>query len=197
VRQLALPAFTLRFRNAAGEEHAERVPGWGFSVAPLTAEPARDRHGDLRPDRAPEPVPTSGYELRLVLYGIGIAAAALYLLYLHVALRFFPRSNGPFARAYRELRRLARRRDEGEAYRSALRRLHRAFDETAGGALFAERLGEFFAARPRQLDLRPATERFFELSRQEFFAAGDIERSSLDWLIGFCRAWREHERGVA
>ena len=101
----------------------------------------------------------------------------------------------PFARAYRDLRGIARSPFSPETFRAALQRLHRAFDESAGRTLFAEHLDAFFADRPGADGLRAATVDFFALSRGEFFAAdAAAPAQSLKSLLQFCRRWRERER---
>ncbi len=199
IRLLALPHTDVYFQGE-GRTLAQEVPTWSFAVTPIMpgTAPMREGLGKMRPDVPPPLLATAPYRIRLGLYVAGSAAILLYLVYAYVGLPFIARSNGPFAHAYRELRGLARR-SEADGFRTALRRVHRAFDETAGATVFGERLTQFIAEHPRYMDLKDAAEQFFRLSRHEFFGEGMIEPRvhSMKWLLVFCRDCRDRERGVA
>lgn len=199
VRLLELPHTDVYFQGE-GRTLAEEVPTWSFTVTPIVpgTAPLREGLGAMRPDVPPPLLATTPYRIRLGLYAVGSAAILLYLVYAYVGLPFIARSNGPFARAYRELRGLARRSD-ADGFRAALRRMHRAFDETAGATVFGERLAQFVVEHPRYADLKDTAEQFFLLSRHEFFGEGASEPQvrSMQWLLAFCRDCRDRERGVA
>jgi mxaA protein len=194
VKTLELPPLRLKF--VAGSERAEqRVGSWPFTLAPITPETVLARAGleELRPDRAPTLIDTRAVRLRLALYGTLLGAALLVLGYRRFAAPLLAR--GPFARAYRELAALSAHAQDPLTYRRALRRMHRAFDESAGRSVFAETLDRFFGERAQAARLRADTNLFFELSRREFFGAGlSADVRSLDWLLALCRRWREVER---
>lgn len=191
IKTLELPKIMLHF---AGEDKTfeRQVPEFLFTVAPITpVEPlARAGLDILRHDRPPVPVPTAAHEIVLA---ICLASTVLALFYLAI-LRFglpWQRSR-PFARAYRQVRKLANKPGGEQSFREALQRLHRAFDQTAGKTLFAEQLDAFFMERPDFGGLKSATEQFFELSHREFFGEGAHERP-MQWLLAFCRDWRALE----
>jgi mxaA protein len=196
VKLLNLPRIELRLRDGP-RSRIEEVPESPFTAAPVTPAYVMGRGGldELRPDRLPPPVPTGGISARLALYAAGIASILLYLAYARFVNPIIARRNRPFARACRELKRLRRHAAGRDALRPALRRVHRAFDETAGAALFAERLDAFFAGQPRFAGLRRAAEEFFRLSRREFFEGGTGgDSDSLERLISLCREGRRIER---
>lgn len=199
IRVLELPHIDLHFQGEDGML-AQQIPIWSFTVAPIMPGTVlmREGLGAMRPDVPPPLLAAAPYRMRLGLYAAGGAAILLYLVYAYVGLPFIARSNGPFARAYRELRRFARRGD-ADGFRAALRRMHRAFDETAGATVFGERLAQFVAEHPRYADLKDAAEQFFRLSRHEFFGEGASapQVRSMQWLLAFCRDCRDRERGVA
>ncbi len=200
LKVLSLPTVPIEFTDGAQRSVAREVPAWAFTVAPVVpGEPVvLQGLGEMRPDVPPRLIATGPYWSRLALYGAGIVAILLYLAYAYIGLPFVARSNGPFARAYRDIR-ASLRRGGTDTLHVALRRIHRALDETAGATMFGERLGEFFARHPRYADLRDDTERFFRLSQHEFFGVGAAapETRSVAWLLAFCRDWRDRERGVA
>jgi mxaA protein len=195
VRTLALPQADLEFSGGA-RPIRETIPEFLFTAGPLTPEQivARGPLDEMQPDVAPPPVPTDAIRKRLAGYAAAAAVVLLILAYAMWGIPFLERTRGPFARAIGEVKRLARARDEA-ATRKAIRRIHRAFDETAGRAVFASEVPSFLARHPRYASLGPEIARFFELSRQEFFAGGARESGALPWLAGFCRECRNRERG--
>lgn len=122
-------------------------------------------------------------------------AILVFLAWRLWGIPFLALGRGPFARALREVAKLARSRGDG-ARRDAIRRVHRAFDEAAGHALFATELAEFLRRHPRYAPARDDIERFFELSRREFFAGGAADPDLLPWLARLCRDCRGLERGT-
>ena len=177
VKTLQLPPLTLD----AGDSRVA-IAEWPFTAAPITPPFVLAREGlsEIRADTPPQIIATRGAELRLLLYALGLAALMLWWGYEKFAWRI---SDRPFSRAYRELRSL----EEGDgAYRRALKIVHRAFDEAAGRALFAQELPGFFAKHPRFEAAAADTHKFFSLSEQEFFTANRSERA-IGWIISFCR----------
>lgn len=169
VTTIALPALALRLSGGAAAPL--EVGPWPITAAPITPEFVLARAGleAMQPDIAPVPEPLAPIAGRLAAY-LALAAAAGFVL----AARRWPRlafwrREAPFRDALPELRRLARRGGDA-ADRAALARLHRAFDESAGCALFADRLAPLYAARPRLRALAPAIEAFYAASRAAFFA---------------------------
>jgi mxaA protein len=193
---LALPEVV--FSLEGGPRRAmESVPDFPFTLAPLTPEHvlARAPLDEMQPAAAPPRIDTGGLRLRLAAYGVAAGAILLFLAGRLWGIPFLTAGRGPFALACRELRRLSRSSSDGTR-REAIRRVHRAFDRTAGRALFAAELPAFLREHPRYAPLAPDIERFFELSRREFFAGGAAEPDLLPWLAGFCAACRGVERGT-
>jgi mxaA protein len=79
-----------------------------------------------------------------------------------------------------------------------MQRLHRAFDETAGQAVFAGQLARFFALHGEFEGTRTEAERFFRISREEFFSdarpAQPDAPASLDAVLALARRCRDAER---
>ncbi len=194
IATLALPEVTLPL---AGPRPAfESVPDFPFTLAPLTPEHilARAPLDEMQPDAAPPPIETRPVEARLLAYATAAGAILLFLAWRLWGVPFLAAGRGPFAAAFREVGRLARSGSDATR-REAIRRVHRAFDQTAGRALFAAEVPAFLQAHPRYAPLRPEIERFFELSRREFFGGGAAEPDLLPWLARFCRECRGLERG--
>lgn len=196
VLTLALPEISLQL--SGGTAPRLDVPDWPFTVGPLTPATilARGPLDEMQPDAPPPGIDTSRLEHRLAGYAFAAAVLALFVNYGLWGVPFVARSRGPFARAHRELRKLARRNHPG-AVREALRRVHRALDESAGRAVFKGELQSFLAQRPRFAPLVPELEKFFDISRSEFFGEGVEEPHPLPWLEDLCRRCRNVERGSA
>lgn len=195
IATLALPEVTLAL---AGPRPAfESVPDFPFTLAPLTPEHilARAPLDEMQSEVQPPRIATAGIKARLAACALAAGAILLFLAWRLWGIPFLAAGRGPFARARREVRRLARGRGES-AHREAIKRVHRAFDQTAGRALFAAELPAFLREHPRFAPLAADIERFFELSRREFFAGGAPDLELLPWLERFCTACRGLERGT-
>lgn len=198
VRVVELPA--QRFIFSKAEKLVEvKSTAWPITIGPITPEEvlARDGLEAMRPDVVPQGIDTAPFRQRLIAYGAALTALILFWCYRHFGIPYLATQRRPFTRTYRELDRLARR-PAPAAFAQAIERLHQALNETAGKSLFIENIEQFLVHRPIQSDLATMTQQFFQLSRDEFFGVGvpDAQRS-LTWMLDFCRAWREVERGAA
>lgn len=193
VTTLALPAFSLALRERARPAAAVgalAVGEWPVTVAPLTPEFVLARAGlpELQPDITPAPADTTALALRLALWAALLAAMLLaWGVQRHPQWAFW-RRHAPFRQAWQDLRRLARRGPvTADLQRQALARVHRAFEAAAGCALFADKLGPLYAARPGLRVLAPEIEAFFAASRRSFFAgAGEGAVEPLDRWVHLC-----------
>jgi mxaA protein len=172
------------------------VPEWNYTVIPLIPPALADEAVRVRDPLPPEPLPVMPHLWRVLAYGTGLLA-----LLAGWAWRQYGATarNRPFARAYRELRRLARGPLlSGEAQRAAAKRLHRALDETAGHTLFPEQLTEFCLNRPAFAHLREELAGFFAWSRHLFFAPPELPPAANlppPRLLELCRRCARAERG--
>ncbi len=187
IRTLSLPGVSLVLRAGAATV-AESVDEWPVTLAPLTPENVLARAGleETRPDTPPPPGDMTWIERRLAAYALAAGLIAALWASARFGWSWRGRRPRPFARAARELHALAATPD-AERYRAALRALHRAFDSTAGGTLFAPGIADFVAAHPRFAPARVEVEAFFELSQRAFFAragapVGDAELASVRLL---------------
>jgi mxaA protein len=201
LQSLAIPTLHLRVRTEVASLPVT-VPEWRFSLAPLAPRriEASVALPELRPERPPPRMPERPHVERLIALGAGLSLALLYLAYAYWGMPLVAQRKRPFARAFRELRRLEGKPFSEALYLDALRILHRAFDRTAGRTLFAEHLDRFFVRHPDFATLRLSIEALFERSRQAFFQsrqgpAADAE--SLHELVALCRRCRALERGTA
>jgi mxaA protein len=205
VRTLEIAPLRLRFEHATRSEEL-RVEGAPVTVAPLAPLEVSPRRGlgELQPDREPPLIATGAAQMRLLL-GAALAGLALCTLaLLSVGPPWRAARNRPFARAWRELRRLPAR-PEPEQWRAACRSLHQALNASAGEVLFEPGLERFIGAHPKFRPERDSIARFMQVSREVFFAdaappgsdagprpPGDAHEAA--WLIELCRRCEEAER---
>ncbi len=189
----ALPAETVKFA-AKGKQFDYRIPSFGFRVSPLAVFGQVVVEKDMSPLRGPLLLdPTPHQRWLKVLLGI-MGTALLGLVYVLGAHTWLPRMGGPFARAYRALRKLPAT-DDG--LRQAVTRVHEALNKTAGSSVF--NTTGFLESKPGFVPVAGQLDQFFRLSRHVFFepaAAHGLEEAPIAWLRNFCRACRNCERGM-
>lgn len=201
IKRVATPAHQVMVAGSV-DRTPVTIPAWEFSVTPITSSHRADATApqDLRPPRPPPPISLSPHITRFALTAAIFAAAVLCLGWTRWGVPLLARANRPFARAYRDLKRLHKRSFDESVYRQALRRLHGAFNETAGRALFSEQLSAFHASHPRFSGLEQPIDELYSESRSVFFAAGSTasaEKGDLSRLIFLCRECRQRERRPA
>lgn len=197
VRTIALPEVRLRLRTSESAVE-EVVAEWPITLAPITPEYVLARSGldTMRPDHPPPLIDTRGHAKRVAVSAALLALTLVYFAATRFAWPILSRPRRPFARAYRDLRRLARNGSDQHRERTALQRLHRAFDETAGRAVFKAHLERFFEEHPHFSSLRDEAETFYAVSRSQFFGIGG-ERPAMDRLTALARRCRDLERRAA
>ena len=198
VQVVELPA--QRFVFARAKESIELMSTeWPITVGPITPEEvlARDGLEAMRPDVLPKTIDTVRFRDRMIGYCLALSVLLLYWSYRHFGIPFLVRQRRPFTRAYREMDRIARHA-KPNANSRAIELIHHALNETAGKSLFIDNVDQFLSHRSVPAGLVAKTQEFFRVSQNEFFAGGEgASRASIVWLLEFCRAWREIERGTA
>jgi hypothetical protein len=123
-----------------------------------------------------------------------LAISALGLLYVLGTYTWLPRMGGPFARAFRDLKKLPA---TAEGLSLGVARLHQAFNTSAGNSVFDA--ASFLHLKPGFAPVGADIDRFFGLSRTLFFEPGATHGVGSDatiWLRLFCRRCRDCERGL-
>jgi mxaA protein len=187
-----VPALPLRF---AGAEPLEaKAPAWEFTVTPLIPPQLADENVAIRGSLPPAPVAAAPHRHRLLAYLAGALSLCGGLAWQKWGRTHRAR---PFARARRELKKLLRSPASPERFRAAVKLLHRALDETAGGTLFAGQVDRFCASRPAFAEIREELAGFFALSRRLFFTAPEVAVPSdypAERLENLCRRCAAAER---
>lgn len=198
VRTLEIAPGSVR-ANGATRSATLRIDAAPVTVAPLVPRAVSPRHGlgEWQPDRAPAAFDTRTLRWQLALWGALALALLGWLAAVHVGNPWQAARRRPFARAWRELRRLPRQA-AGAERRAACRHLHAALNQAAGEALFEAGLPRFVERHPRFGALQADLVRFLAASRDEFFGerpdAGQVDPA---WLVALSRRLRDAERGGA
>lgn len=195
---VAIPQQNLRL---LGETQAVTtlVPTLRVTVAPLTSAIGADRitGSSLQQDRPPPTLPVRERQRRLAWTGAAMLVLLLFAAWRRGFLSFADRGNRPFARAVRELKRLRPVPEAPAQYRAGLKVVHDAINRTAGRAVFAHNLDEFFASHPEFAPLRDDFDLLFAASSRAFFAhpaAGARAAGASPALLRLCRLCRRIER---
>lgn len=191
-RPASLPPEIVKFGNKQ-ESFEFRIPSWSFRISPLSVYGSVVVEKDMSGFRGPLLLDIKQqYQILWVLIGV-LSLAALGLLYVLGTSTWLPRMGGPFARAFRDLKKLP---DSAEGLSQAVARVHQAFNTTAGNSVFD--MANFIDQKPGFATVSNDITRFFSLSRTVFFeptAAHDIA-DPMAWLKQFCRRCRDCERGL-
>ena len=178
-RRLMVPGFKLKLSGAQAAEVA--VPEFGFVTSPirqLFSEKGQssDTATTLRPDAGTPRVATARERTRMLVAGTLLAVSLTALAWHKAWWPFRHRPSRPFTEAARYLNRNRERLTGAGGYRTALMKMHRAFDAAAGRRVLSDDVAAFLAAHPEFADYRPDIERLFTSSRQAFYA-NDVEEA--------------------
>lgn len=189
------------FVKIKGEKsvYSFRIPSWNFRISPIAVFGEVKLETDLSPFRGPMLKTDSQEQLTLKIALAVLLLSALGLLYILGVHAWLPRMGGPFARAYKELRKLKKLPTSDDTLRLAVTAVHQAFNRTHGNSVFSSDVDEFIANKPGFAAVREDIEHFFDLSRHLFFDQIDAQPTGADqheWLRQFTRRCRDCERGL-
>jgi mxaA protein len=178
-----------------------RVPMWEFVISPLSVFGQIKIEDDMSQFRGPLLMDTSNQEKRLKTSLVLLVLSLLGLLYIVGKNAWLPRMGGPFAKAYRTIKKQTNtpQGNMSESLRVAVSSMHAALNTSAGHSLFADNLDEFLAKKPAFTAIKSEIQQFFGLSNQVFFEANakhNVGAEPVAWLKQFCRRCRDCERGL-
>lgn len=193
----ALRAEIVKMRNAGTKEVLQyRIPSFSFRISPLSVFGSVKLKEEMSPFTPPLLLDSSKQILHLkILIGL-LGLSLLGLLYIFGMYAWLPRMGAPFAKAYRDIRKIP---DNAEGLQQAIARIHQSLNKTAGNSLFSSNLEDFVQKKPAFSPVKKEIEKFFSLSRQVFFepeATPSLSSDSKAWLMKFCRRLRDCERGL-
>lgn len=193
----ALRAEILKMRNTEKKEVLQyRVPSFGFRVSPLSVFGSVKLKEELSPYTPPFLIDSSKQKLTLKVLLSTLSFSLLGLLYIFGMRAWLPRMGAPFAKAYRDIRKMP---DSAAGLQQAVSRIHESLNKTAGNSLFGNNIERFIQDKPAFIPLKPEIQKFFDLSRKVFFepeSTQNLNEHSKVWLMKFCRQLRDCERGL-
>ena len=199
VKNGALPAEYLHIINveSKGKEVVKfRIPSFEIAISPIAAFGQVKIEDDMSKYRGPLLIDRSAQKQRLSILLSVLALSLLGLLYMLGKHAWLPRMGGPFARSYRQIRKLP---NTPQGIQQAVSSMHAALNATAGNSLFSVNLDDFLAKKPAFKAIETEMTQFFGLSRQVFFepnAQHQVGNDPIQWLAQFSRRCRDCERGL-
>jgi len=193
----ALRAEILKLRNTKTKEVMQyRVPAFSLRVSPLSVFGQVKLKEEMSPFTPPLLLDASKEISRVKMLAGLLTLSLLGLLYIFGMRAWLPRMGAPFAKAYRDIRKMA---DTPEGLQQAVSRMHQSLNKTAGTSLFSNNLAQFIEKKSGFAPMQAEIEKFFGLSRQVFFepeAHQALGESPKTWLLKFCKHLRDCERGL-
>lgn len=193
----ALRAEILKLRNTENKEVVQlRLPSFNFRISPLSVIGQIKLDQEMYPFIPPLTIDNSKVIFNLKVLAVILALSLLGLLYILGTHAWLPRMGAPFAKAYRDIKKLT---NSPEGIKQAVSRVHEALNQTAGGSLFTNNLDAFIAKNPAFAPAKQEIDAFFGLSHEVFFQDASHklnDENQKSWLLKLCRTLRDCERGL-
>lgn len=193
-----LPAEKFSLTGGAKAEVLE-VPAWGFWLSPIVTGGIDTAQKNIQPESAPPLVDIGAHKTRLTLFASLLAASLLALLYMNADGNWLPFMGGAFARAHRQLKRLAKSSGAKttKEEKQALVYIHQAFNQHFGANMFARDIEQFMSKRSGFKKMQTEIADFFEESNRSLYAIKprDSQKVILD-LVQLSKQLRHCERGA-
>lgn len=195
----ALPTEYLRLINleSKGKEIVKyRIPSFEFVISPLSIFGQVKVEDDMDGFRGPLLLDAHAEKQRLKIFITILIISLVGLLYMLGKHAWLPRMGGPFARAFKAIRKLP---NDQAGLQIAVSKVHESLNSAAGNSLFIDNLDAFLVKKPAFNVIKNEILQFFALSSHVFFEpnakhqAGD---EPIKWLTQFCRRCRDCERGL-
>lgn len=193
----ALRSEILKLRNTQNKRIVQyQIPTFTFRISPLSVIGQIKLEQEMSPFVNPILLDASKDTLHLKLFLALLAVSLLGLLYIFGINAWLPRMGAPFAKAYRDIRKLP---DTELGLQQSIALIHNALNRTAGTNIFQNNVDKFFLSKPNYLPIKQEFEEFFKLSAYAFFDSKislETKETSKNWLLKFCRHCRDCERGL-
>jgi mxaA protein len=197
-KRAAVLAEYVRLVNTSDKEDLVkyRIPMWEFVISPLSVFGQIKVEDDMSQFRGPLLLDASKQQSRLKIMLVMLALSLMGLLYILGKNAWLPRMGGPFAKAFRDIKKQS---NTPQGVQQAVSSMHAALNASAGNSLFLNNLDEFLAKKPVFNAIKSEIHQFFGLSKAVFFepnAKHEVGTDPVDWLKQFCRRCRDCERGL-
>lgn len=197
-----LPSEKLVFTGAYGTAQPTtlEIPAWGFWFSPLVSGGIVTAKKNILPEVKTPLIDSRADQQRLGGFLIMAIASLVALLYMNADGHWLPFMGGAFARAHRQIKRLANSSKPKTAAeeKKALVYLHQAFNQHYGANIFARDVEEFVSLRPSFKGMQQEITRFFAASNQSLYDVGTRDSQQvIAQLVQLSKQLRDCERGVA
>jgi len=175
------------------------VPSWSFWFAPLVVGSNGNAVEALQADVKPPLLNAKLHQNRLIAFLTLAAISLLGLLYMNADGRWLPFMGGAFARAHRQLKKLAKSAQPKtqKEEKQALVHIHQAFNSHYGANIFARDIEHFVTLRPSFAKRKAEITEFFDFSNKSLYATKPRDSAQIiQNLVGLSKALRDCERGV-
>lgn len=193
----ALRAEILKVRNLENKDvYQLRIPSFSMRVSPLSVFGAVKLREEMYPFIPPLLISDQKQKQTIQLLSVLLLICILGLIYILGAYAWLPKMGGPFAKAFRNIRKLS----VGDVTcQEAMSLIHEALNTTAGQSVFKDNLVLLFAKKPSFHYAEPLIQEFFARSHQTFFESTHPQKMTDDdksWLLSVCKTLRDCERGL-
>lgn len=192
----ALRAEIVKLRNTETKAvYQYRIPSFSIRISPLSVFGAVKLKEEMSPLIPPLQLDDSRQVITIKVLAVILGLSLLGLLYILGSYAWLPKMGAPFAKAYREIRKL---NNTPEDLKQGIARVHQSLNKTAGNSLFNNNLDEFIRNKANFASMQAEIIQFFDLSHHVFFDAKTTidYAQSRTWLLQFCRHMRDCERGL-
>ena len=196
VMQLPAEKFAL---TGGAKSDAIEVPAWGFWLSPIVTGGIETAQKNIQPEAMPPLVDISAHKTLLVFFASLLTASLLALLYMNADGNWLPFMGGAFAKAHRQLKRLAKSSGTKTAVeeKKALVYVHQAFNQHFGANMFARDIETFMAKRSSFKKMKAEIAQFFDESNQSLYAVEPRDSQKIiEKLVPLSKQLRACERGV-
>jgi mxaA protein len=183
----------VKIRNTTNKDVVQyRIPSFNFRVSPLSVYGQVVLKDEMSPFLPPLQLDSSKEMLYLRILIGALALSLLGLLYILGVHAWLPKMGAPFAKAYRDIRKMP---NDSTSLKQAVSRVHQSINTTAGASVFSHSIDDFLKAKPAFTPMKKELESFFSFSREVFFESGNSTVTK-EWLLSLCRKLRDCERGL-
>lgn len=193
----ALRAEMLKVRNLENKNvYQLRIPSFSMRVSPLSVFGAVKLREEMYPFISPLQISDKSQRQTIQLLASLFIVCVIGLVYILGAYAWLPKMGGPFAKAYRNIRKLSVGNISSQ---EAMTLIHQALNSTAGQSVFKDNLALLIAKKPSFHPAEPLIQEFFARSHQAFFESTQSQKmteAEKAWLLSVSKTLRDCERGL-
>ncbi|AFJ03255.1 MxaA protein [Methylophaga frappieri] len=191
VRELTIPAQTIRAHHSNGEEIILSLPDWNFMMSPLKEIVPRgvgatdSGSAFMKPSLPPVLQPLADKQNRVI--ALAIIATLLGLAWVVLNGWLWQRKQSPFQQAAKKINKLDKNQQDEKRHLKAFEAIHHAFNAVAGQVVFTYHLPFFFENHPEFITYQNEITTFFEQSDALMFGQANDQQPTLKELQQLAR----------